>query len=516
MTDAQAMRTDLGGDPRSMARGAAVNLLGAAASIVLGFGITLVLTHVVSARAIGLVALGTTLAGLATVPALLGLETGVIRFVARAAATGDERAARGSTQAALAISAATSTALMVLLWWKAPAICEGFFHKPFATDVVRIVTLSLPAIAVCRVAAAAGQGYGVMRYSAWLGIIRRVSRVLALLPFIAFGLTARTLAVATSIAAWLTCLVSLQFLLRVQSNVFKPARDSWRLPALLNFSAPQVLTGVLFSAILWTDTLLLGHFRSAAEVGVYTVVGTLLVPATIVSTAVGQMFAPRVSVEDARGDRRALATMLKRVTHWNTAVSIPFFATLAVVPVALLALFGPRYKTGATALAILAVGQLINTAAGPLGLVINMSGRQYLTMTNNALVAGLNVAGCLLLIPRFGMTGAAGSTASALTIVNVIKLIEVKVLFGMHPFRGQSVRVFLAAAGAVLVSLPVAILPEWPGALAEAVAGAGVLFATYAGLAWIFALTSEDRDLVAAGRARLRRGLRRPSFAAGS
>jgi O-antigen/teichoic acid export membrane protein len=510
------MRTDLGGDARSMARGAAVNLVGSLAAIALGFGVTLALTHLVHARDIGLVALGTTLAGIAVIPALLGLDTGVIRFVARAAAQDDERGARGSTQAALAIATLTSVALTIVLWWQAPAICDRFFHKPFATDVVRIVSLSLPALAIGRVATAAGQGYGVMRYSAWLGIVRRVLRLITLLPFIAAGLNARTLAVATLLAAWLTCLVSLQFLVRVHSNVFKPARGAWPFASLLNFSAPQVLTALMFWTILWTDTLLLGRFRSAADVGIYTVVGTLLTPATIVSTSIGQMFAPRVSVEDARGDRGALAAMLKRVTHWNTAVSLPFFASLAVVPVALLALFGSTYKAGATALAILAVGQLINTAAGPLGLVINMSGRQYLTMTNNALVAGLNVLGCLLLIPRFGLTGAAISTASALTLVNVIKLLEVKLLFGIHPFRGQSLRIFLAAAVSVAAALPVAVLPDWPGALVEIAVAETILFATYSGLAWVLAMTAEDRELFALGRARLRRRFRGPSLAAGS
>jgi O-antigen/teichoic acid export membrane protein len=513
---AEALRTDLGADARSMARGAAVNLLGSLAAIALGFGVTLLLTHLVSARAIGLVALGTTLASFGVIPALLGLDTGVIRFVARAAAQGDERRARGSAQAAILITALTSTALTALLWWLAPAICERFFHKPFATDVVRILTFSLPALAIARVATAAGQGYGVMSYSAWLGIIRRILRVVTLIPFLAIGLDATTLALATVLAAWLTCLVSLQFLLRVHASVFTPVRGAWPFLSLLNFSVPQVLTGLLFFAILWTDTLLLGRFGTARQVGIYSIVGTLLMPATIVSTSIGQMFAPRVSVEDARGDRGALAGMLKRVTHWNTAVSLPFFAALAVVPGALLSLFGSTYRAGATALAVLAVGQLINTVAGPLGLVINMSGRQYLTMTNNALVAGLNVVACLLLIPPFGLTGAAVSTASALTLVNVIKLVEVKVLFGIHPFRGQSFRVFLAAAGAIAVAIPVAVLPAWPRPLLEAFVVGSVLFGIYAALAWGVAMTAEDRELFAIGSKRIRRGLRRPSLAPGS
>ena len=147
-----------------------------------------------AARDIGLVALGTTVAGIAMIPAVLGLDTGVIRFVARAAASDDERRARASAQAALLVTALTSGALTIVLWLTAPWICDHFFHKGFATHVVQIVSLSLPALALGRVASAATQGFGVMRYSAWTGIIRRPLRLLALLPLLAVGLNARTLA----------------------------------------------------------------------------------------------------------------------------------------------------------------------------------------------------------------------------------------------------------------------------------------------------------------------------------
>ena len=180
---------------------------------------------------------------------------------------------------------------------------------------------------------------------------------------------------------------------------------------MLRFSLPQTLTVMLFWGVLWTDTVLLGRFGTAVEVGIYAVATRWLMPAYAIATAIGQMFSPRIAAEDARGDRATLARMLKRVTYWNTSLSIPIFLTLALIPGALLALFGETYSLGATALAILALGQLLNTAAGPLGQVINMSGRAHINMMNNAAVAGLNVVACIVLIPRFGMVGAALSFA---------------------------------------------------------------------------------------------------------
>jgi O-antigen/teichoic acid export membrane protein len=500
---ADTMRTDLDSNPRAMARGAAVNLLGAFAANGLGLVVTLVVTHMVSASAIGLVAIGTTIVSLVGVVALFGLDTGVIRFVALGAGGGDERAARAVVQLSITFVMLTSGALTAVLWWKAPWLADRFFQKPAATEIIRLVSLSLPPLVLSRVVMAAVQGYGIMEYSAWLGIIRRLVDLASVVPLLALGLGAKGLAISGIVSATTCAGFALFFLTRVHPRVFVPAFRSWPVFRLLNFSGPQVLSATLYTTMLWTSTLLLARFGTAREVGIYAVLGTLLLPARVVSTAVGQMFAPRIAAEDARGDRITLATILKRVTHWNTAVSLPLFAVLAVVPGPLLEIFGPVYSDGAAALAILAVGQFVNTAAGPLGPMINMSGRQYLSAANHVGVAALNLGVGLVLIPRYGMVGAALATVCALTLVNLLTLVEVRVLFGCHPFREDSIRTFLAAALAVAVAVPAAIYLNGLSAVAEVVLVGGLLLVVYVAAIWMFGLSDEDRELLALARTRL-------------
>ncbi len=498
------MRTDLDSGARAMARGAAVNLAGAAATNGLAFVLLYVTTHLVSVEGIGLLTVATTVVTLALVPAVLGLDTGVVRFVARGAALADERAARGALQAALAVVTLVSFLLSAVILWKAPWLATAL-HKPRALPLLRISVFSLPGLAIGRVALAAGQGFGVMVYAAWFGSLRVAINLTSAVALLAVGLGVRGLAWAAVITAWGTCGAALASLARVHPAAFRPAPDCWHTLKLLRFSLPQTLSGMLFFTILWTDTLLLARFRTAAEVGVYAVAGRLLTPATLISTAIGQMFAPRIAAADAQGNREVLARMLKRVTYWNTAVSLPFFAILALIPGPLLGLFGMRYERGALALGILALAQLINTAAGPLGQVINMSGRPYINMANNALVAAMNIGGCLVLIPRFGLTGAACSTAGALTLVNVIKLVEVRVLFGMYPFRGDSLRTFAAGALAVAIALPVVLVPPWPQGPFEAVVAAAVVFVGYLRLALKFVIRGEEREVFEKGWARIAR-----------
>jgi O-antigen/teichoic acid export membrane protein len=499
------MRTDLGSDPRTMARGAAVNLVSSVIAIGVGFLFTYVLAQLVPARDIGFLAIATALIAFATIPTLLGVETGVIRFVARGAAVDDELAARGSLQVAIAIVTVTSVAMTTAIWWQAPSLTEGFFHKPEATELVRLVALSLPGVALGRVTTAALRGFGMMAYSAWLGVVGRTLDAAMALSLLAVGFGVEGVAVAAVVTAFLGLGAALVLLARVHPRTFVPARGAWHLGSMLRFSLPQTIAGAFFHVILWVDTLLLARFQSAAEVGIYAIVTRLIGPATLVTTAVGNMFAPRIAAEDARGDRTALSIMLKRVTYWNTAVSIPFFATLVLIPEQLLALFGSTYRSGATALAILAVGQLLNTAAGPLGQVINMSGRPYVTMMNNALVAAIHVGACLVLIPRYGMVGAAAAAAGALTLVNVIKLVQVRMMLGMHPFRPDSLRTFAAAGIAIAVAAPVTFLLDWRSVLWQAVAVSAVVFLVYMQAMRALGLNEEDRELFAAGRARIGR-----------
>jgi len=175
-----------------------------------------------------------------------------------------------------------------------------------------------------------------------------------------------------------------------------------------------------------------------------------------------------------------------------------------VIPGPILHLFGNAYSAGATALVILAAGQLFNAATGPLGQVINMSGHPYITLANNAVVAALNVVGCLILIPRYGIVGAAASTTAAVTIVNVVKLFEVQWMFGINPFRAQALRTLgVAALGASAVAAAVAVVVPWPGALAEVAVTGLVLVLAYALFFWLLAAGDEERAVVRRRRQQL-------------
>ena len=133
-----------------------------------------------------------------------------------------------------------------------------------------------------------------------------------------------------------------------------------------------------------------------------------------------------------------MAQMLQRVSYWNLAVALPILGSMAVLREPLLALFGRGYEAGAAPLVLLVIGQLVLNAAGPLTAVINLSGHPRVTLFDNALVFGANLVLCIILVPRYGMAGAAASTLVALCSVTLIQVGQVGAAVPHPPVPGRS------------------------------------------------------------------------------
>ncbi len=226
MTERRPLRTELAPDARTMARGAAVNVGGALLTTVLSFALSLLITHEIRATPFGLYSIALVTVLLGQVPATLGLDVGAVRFVALRASQGDVEGARASLHAALGIVVLVSGALAALLYWQAPWLSESFFHKPAATDLVRLAALALPALALTRVVIGGLQGLGLMRYSALVNPIQVGTNIAVAVPVLVLGYGAKGLTGAFLAVSWSTLAVAAALLARALPRAFVPTSRS--------------------------------------------------------------------------------------------------------------------------------------------------------------------------------------------------------------------------------------------------------------------------------------------------
>jgi O-antigen/teichoic acid export membrane protein len=121
----------------------------------------------------------------------------------------------------------------------------------------------------------------------------------------------------------------------------------------------------------------------------------------------------------------------------------------------LMGIFGPAFQAGAVVLIIGAIGQLVNCAVGSVGYLLLMSGHQNQMVKIQAVNAALMITLGVLLVPRFGMRGAACAAAVAVAITNLWSLGAVYKRLRLFPYDSSYLKLLLPAvlSGTVVVLL---------------------------------------------------------------
>jgi O-antigen/teichoic acid export membrane protein len=107
----------------------------------------------------------------------------------------------------------------------------------------------------------------------------------------------------------------------------------------------------------------------------------------------------------------------------------------------------------------LLVGHLVNGVLGLTPYVIVMSGRSRLFFWDNLGAAAFNLGLSLVLVPRYGVTGAAVASLTSTTALQVTLSVQAYWFERVHPFEWALAKPFVAAGVALVVERLVDALP---------------------------------------------------------
>ena len=403
-------------------------------------------TGVLLARAMGASAFGTyayvfAWIELLKLPTTLGLPILVTREVAAYCARKDWAHLRGllvrANQAVLGMSLALMLLAGALTWLLADRI-----QNPHLAPTFWLALLLLPILGLESLRGACLAGLQRVLLAQIPGIL--VRPVVLLGPLAAIWWLGgqplmpelvMSLQVVSGVCAFA---LGTAWLLRSLPREVKTTPPAYQTRAWIGGCASFLLMGGLLLINSQVDIIMLGWLRQPAEVGVYRVVG---VCAGLVAFAFGAtcgILFPTLARLHAEAKLPQLQRLLTRVSRAVLLFSLPAFLALACFGGTILALvFGQEYAVGSTALAILAVGQFSLSAMGFAGQVLTASGYAREVATRVAVLATLNAALNALLIPAWGINGAALATSLSLVIWNVLLTTLAYRRLGLHagPFR---------------------------------------------------------------------------------
>jgi O-antigen/teichoic acid export membrane protein len=488
-------------DINRMGRGGGLNLVGAVCNQLALFGVISLLARL-GEHDVGRYASCYALLALLGLLSLAGFRSALTRFVAMHVADGDAARLRGTLRLGLGLTVLASVVIGGLLAAVAPWVARTLGDPSMATGV-QLVALSLPAVTFSDAALAATQGWRTQRPFTLIGRIFEPGLRLALTAgALAMGLGFEGAMWSVVAAAWAAAVLAGLALHRQLRGTPRPDAV-YEIREIFGFSMVSWFSALAATGLIWVGTLILGAMQGQGEVGSFNVATRLVMLAVFVMAPINAAFTPHMAHLFHTGQVEASSRAYGSATRWILTLSMPAFILLIAFPTQLLGYFGPEYRSAAAVTVVLALGQLVSAAAGPCGTVLNMSGRVRLTMVDNVAALVLNVVLNVLLIPRYGIVGAAVAWSASLVVANVAKVLQARYVVGVTATGASLGRVLLAsvpAAGAA------ALLTQWVHHWAAVVlVAAPVVAGVFLGVLVALGVQPEDRELVASLVRRRRR-----------
>ena len=390
-------------------------------AVVLNLALVLLLSRLLGPSGYGAYASAFAWAFLLSFVAVLGLGPLVVRQVASYHSFESWGLLRGMLRRSNQSVALASTLTMVvaagvgwLVYRSQPELLHAFW----------IALLLIPLIAFATLRQAALQGLGRV-------VLGRIPEtIVAPVLFICLAAAAATSLDDDFTAGWA---VAMQVLATACAFAFGAVLLRRHLPAQVRGAAREydtaswrrsgvslALLNVLIAANAQVGTILLGAMSSAADAGVFNVATRTTTFISFVTLAVSYPLMPLVARLYASGEIDRLQRIVVRTARGVLLFAWPAGLVLIVFGPSILGFFGSGFSEGATAVRILAIGEVANVVTGFGALVLLMSGRESDLVRCVGIGAVLNVGLTLALIPLLGVDGAAIGTATGVACSNVL------------------------------------------------------------------------------------------------
>ena len=415
-----------------LGRRSALGLAGAGVS-----GVATILTIVIASRSLSLTGLGqffvaTAVFAIAQGFCSLGIDSGLQYWLPTLSPQGGRRLLRSTLPLAGVIGCAGA----VLCWVGARPFAHLLSEdgRSGSTSLLRATALLIPFAGFYEVVFGALRACDRVKQAVMLDRVARPSaQVIAMLGVWVLGGSATQMLFAWSVpfvatacyAGYLVAQPAAVSKLNGELELVSP-REFWkyttpRIPA----RAAQVLTQRV-------DVVLIGILGSVRDAGIYGAVSRCMIAGVFVATAVQQVVQPRLRRLVVKGDTDGVKTMYGASTTWLVIATWPFYLLMAIFAPIVLKIFGTRFESGHVALTILCLTMLVASACGSVDVVLLMIGKSWISTVNILAALALNIILNLLLIPHFGMTGAAIAWSAAILTTNLAPLIQVA-RHGIHP-----------------------------------------------------------------------------------
>jgi O-antigen/teichoic acid export membrane protein len=408
-------------------RGASVSFLFRGIGAVSQFVFTIMLARMFGVEGLGIYVMALSLSVVASNIGRWGLDQAALKFIAIHADKGEWDKLKGVFAKSI-ISVLVLSALVSLLFYLlAPWLSMSVFGDESLLQVLEIMIFSIAPFSLLNLIAESLRALKkVGEFTFLQGLLLPLLSISMLVVFYYLdeGLEGASYAYVT--ACFLSLSVAYILWKRSVNKYLVREALTCDYKALFASATPMAFITITSAFMGFLETFLLGYFYDSSDVGLYSAALRLVLWVNFFIMAFNSILAPKFAALKNSRSIRAMYDLSIRSTTIILLLTSPIFTVYFLFPEAGLRLFGNEFVEAIDVLRILALGQLINIYAGPLGILFLMTNNERIMRNNVFIYAIAGVVSGLILIPTFGAVGAAWGFVIGLLFLNVSYYISIK------------------------------------------------------------------------------------------
>ena len=308
----------------------------------------------------------------------------------------------------------------ILLYFLSEFIADTIFNNTQLTFYIQLMAFAIIPFTIIYLNAQSFRGLKKISHFAFFQYVSKF--LLAIIFFVGISFFTKIPVqenIFYAFIASLYCGMILSVVLLKKEDVLEKGFSSVSKKELLKTAFPMMLSASILLIMSWADSIIIGIFKTEVEVGIYNVSIKLAMISGIVLAAINSIVAPKLSQTYNNGKKEEFKSIVRESTSIIFFSSVPILIFLITFPEFLLSFFGSEFIIGKTALYILLIGQTINAFSGSVGVIMQMTGKEKLFQNLLIVALFLNIGLNFLLIPNYGIEGAAIASSASIMFWNL-------------------------------------------------------------------------------------------------
>ena len=376
---------------------------------------------------------------------LLGLSTGIMFYYSQATALKKHEDIIKILVATLKILFISTIVTVILLQIANFSFIEKYYPYEGITTVLFILTFAIPFLALEKIGESVFRTIGNARMPYQIKIFQDAIK-LFIIPA-ALWFTSGNLIIMSSLTL-LSYIVTLGYLAFLANRYIVPLKKLFKWDTgeytknLLSYSWPLMITDYVQIFGKKIDIFFIGYFMGARAIGIYTPAVILSNVLWVVPQALGYLLFPIVNKLNHEGKKDEVIDISKKAYKYMVYLGLPLFCFMAIFSKDILnLLYGKDFLEAHMALIILSVSVTLQVFYQTSYFILIANKKTKLTMIFNIVATLFNVTANYLMIPVYGIMGAAIATLGSSILLGIMGVIAATNLYGKFIFPVKTIGV---------------------------------------------------------------------------